>query len=120
GSHTRPVARGLPGAGVVPAGRKAAEGAAATEPGRAVISRWLVMSDNQTAPSPLPLARVVPSGLNATDSMLAVGPVRGRRGAMSHSRTVPSMLPLARVLPPGLNATELTALLRPVNEVICQ
>ena len=83
------------------------------------ISRWVATSHSRTVPSPppgtpspLPLARVLPSGLNATELTFPAWPVRGlpicRRVAAFHSRTVPSSLPLARVLPSGLNATELT------------
>ena len=70
----------------------------------------MATSHSRTVPSPLPLARVLPSGLNATESTGPVWPVSGppigRPVATSHSRTVPSALPLARVLPSGLNATE--------------
>ena len=74
------------------------------------IWRRVATSHNRTVPSPLPVARVLPSGLNATESTAPVWPVRGfllwRWVATSHNRTVPSPLPLARVLPSGLNATE--------------
>ena len=61
----------------------------------------------------LPLARVLPSGLNATDStgpsLARESPTFWPRAATSHS-TAPlrASLPLARVLPSGLKATELT------------
>ena len=62
---------------------------------------------SQIVPSPLPAARVCPSGLNATEPTLPVGPVRTVDGRF-HSRIVPSSLPAARVCPSGLNATEQT------------
>ena len=79
--------------------------------GEGVPDRWPVAtSHNRTVPSSPPLARVLPSGLNATDKTWPVWPVRGSPAgwpvATSHSRTVPSSLPLARVLPSGLNATD--------------
>src|SRR5215472_8947616 len=60
--------------------------------------------------SSLPAARVLPSGLNATEltELVVVTGRRGWRVARSHNRTLPSWLPAARVLPSGLNATELT------------
>ena len=61
-----------------------------------------------------PLARVLPSGLNATEPTEytpLVWPVTrsltGCAVVTSHNRSVPSPpLPVARVLPSGLNATE--------------
>ena len=35
------------------------------------MCRWLVMSHTRTVPSPLPVARIVPSGLNATEPSTA-------------------------------------------------
>ena len=62
----------------------------------------------------LPLARIRPSGLNATEPTPSC-PLKGRAGAVGwagsvtfHSRTVPSVVPAARVWLSGLNATELT------------
>ena len=85
----------------------------------APIGRWLATSHSRTVLSPLPLARVLPSGLNATEKTLPVWPVSGaptgRWLATSHSRTVLSSLPLARVLPSGLNATESTVSVWPVS-----
>jgi hypothetical protein len=58
------------------------------------------------------VARVCPSGLNATDKTELVWPVRvlrgwGWRGSLtSHNRAVLSVLAVARVRPSGLNATE--------------
>src|SRR5262249_56502189 len=82
-----------------------------------VGSRWRVArSHNDTVPpvpSLLPAARVLPSGLNATDVTGPPGPLMtgvpiGRWVAGSHNRTPPSSLPAARVLPSRLKATELT------------
>ena len=76
-------------------------------------------SHSRTVPSSLPLARVLPSGLNATEQTASVWPVSGLPigwpVATSHNRTVPSSLPLARVLPSGLNATETTLPVWPVS-----
>ena len=76
----------------------------------APIGRWVATSHSRTVPSPLPLASVVPSGLNATEPTGPVWPVSGapigRWVATSHSRTVSSAPPLASVVPSGLNATE--------------
>lgn len=67
----------------------------------------------------LPLARVWPSGLNATELTASVSPVSGfpssRRVATFHSRMVRSALPLARILPLWLNATDLMAPVSPVS-----
>ena len=72
--------------------------------------RWVATSHSRTVPSTLALARVLPSGLNATEVTEPVWPVRElpacRPAATGHNRTGPFMLPLARVLPSGLNATE--------------
>src|SRR5262249_15374747 len=60
---------------------------------------------------PAALARVRPSGLNATDRTAAVWPRREALGCpvlTSHSRTDLSWEALARVRPSGLNATEVT------------
>src|SRR6516225_3910489 len=66
---------------------------------------------NRTVPSELPLAKVLRSGLNATELTGPVWPVRAaicRRVATSHRMAVPLLLPVARVVPSGLNATEVT------------
>ena len=57
-------------------------------------------SHSRTVPSSLPVASVLPSGLNATDHTEPVWPVSGGADAgwpvaTSHSRTVPSSLPVA-------------------------
>jgi hypothetical protein len=60
-------------------------------------------------PSP-PLARVLPSGLNATEKTAPMWPVNAlpirRWVATSHNCAVSERLPLATVVPSGLNATE--------------
>src|SRR5262249_23029459 len=61
--------------------------------------------------SQLPLARVLLSGLNATEATTSVWPVRVAvvwPVFTSHNRAVLSWLPLAKVLPSRLNATEVT------------
>ena len=63
--------------------------------GEGIAICWPVAtSHNCTVPSPLPVARSFPFGLNATESTEVVRPIRGpsatRRVAMSHSRTAPS------------------------------
>ena len=69
----------------------------------------------------LAVARVCPSGLNATEKTPLVWPVTvpsvcGWRGSlMSHNRAVSSPLAVARVCPSGLNATEKTVLVWPVR-----
>src|SRR5262249_18285025 len=80
---------------------------------------WLApTSHNHTVPAPpslVPAARVLPSGLNATEVIGPPGPLTmsgvptGRWVATSHNRTLPSSLPAARVLPSGLDGTEVTA-----------
>ena len=69
-------------------------------------------SHSRTESSPPLLARVVPSGLNATEKAISVrlksGSPIGWWVATSGSRAEPSSLPVARVLPSGLNATERT------------
>src|SRR5437764_1069158 len=79
---------------------------------------------NRTVMSLLPLARVCPSGLNATELTTSVWPVRGGPRGVGwagpvtfHNRTVWLVLPLARVCPSGLNTTELTRLVWPASEV---
>ena len=75
-----------------------------------------------TVPLPLlplaPTARVVPSGLNATESAVLPLPVvlasRAADGRL-HSVSVPPLLPAARVVPSGLNATDPTRV--PVSAV---
>ena len=84
--------------------------------------RGVVTFHSHTLSSPLPAARVRPSGLNATDlrrTCRPSGPVSswpictGCAGlATFHSHTLSSALPAARVRPSGLNATELTSLAR--------
>ena len=71
------------------------------------------ISHRITVWSSLPVARVCPSGANATDyTALGVAgqgcPIRcGRVGSRtSHKITVSSPLPVARVCPSGANATE--------------
>src|SRR5215467_7418420 len=67
---------------------------------------------NRTVASPLPLARVLPSGLNATELTNPSGPVRGPpigwRVATFHNTIVVSPKPVARVVLSGLNATDQT------------
>src|SRR4249920_3624803 len=76
-----------------------------TSLGRAISHSW-------AAPGALAVARVLPSGLNATAN-IAVVPASGAPiwawVATSHNRAVASWLAVARVLPSGLNATEYTA-----------
>src|SRR5215472_3646149 len=85
----------------------------------AVVPPPVVTSHNRTVPSWLPVARVLPSGLNATDQTPPACAMRGlpiwRWVATSHSRAVPSWPPVARVLPSGLNATDQTSPGRPVR-----
>src|SRR5262249_39819204 len=75
------------------------------------IWRWVATS-HSTVPSPSPVARVWPSGLNATEPTPRFWPVGGLPiwwwVATSHHRTVRSS-PLARGLPSGLNATHHTS-----------
>ena len=77
-----------------------------------LVGRGVATSHNRTVPSASPVARVLPSGLNATQStepvLLRERPIGWRVGT-SHNCTVSSAAPLARVLPSGLNATESTA-----------
>src|SRR6516225_8205378 len=66
---------------------------------------------NRTVWSELPLAKVLRSGLNATELTGPVWPVRAAICwwvATSHNWTLPPAPPLARVVPSGLNATEKT------------
>src|SRR4051812_41959743 len=60
--------------------------------------------------SPLPEARVLPSGLNTTDLTESVCPLRVASSLPSTSSNLMLLLlvPKARVLPSGLNATEYT------------
>jgi hypothetical protein len=61
---------------------------------------------------PLPVARIVPSGVKATGFTLRECPVRVEIACpvpIFHKRIVLSSLPLARILPSGLIATELIA-----------
>src|SRR5438477_226477 len=65
-----------------------------------------------TVLSTLPLARVFPSELKATELTQCECPFSLRNSVpveTSHSLTVVSKLPLARVLPSGLKATDCTA-----------
>jgi len=88
--------------------------------------RWMAwptfVPHNRTLWSLEPVARVCPSGLNATEKMGLVGPVRGWPNGLGwagsvtfHNRTVLSLLLLARVCPSGLNTTEVTELVWPVR-----
>ena len=66
-------------------------------------------SHSLIVPSALPEARVLPSGLYATNRTTSVCPLRVARSlpvCTSHSLTVLSWLPEASVLPSGLNATD--------------
>src|SRR5262245_16649197 len=72
------------------------------------------IGQSQTSDSgpPLPLARVLPSGENASDSSRFFGPVSVCRRAPvsgSHSLIVVSLHPLATVLPSGETVTESTS-----------
>src|SRR5215475_6760968 len=84
------------------------------------------MSHTWTVPSPLPAARVSPSGLNATESTgpaesvsraAEVGEVRQLHGAGNSHNQTPLALPAARVAPSRLNATELTGAAGPVGRL---
>ena len=71
---------------------------------------WALASPSGASP-PL-VAKVLPSGLNATRARemsagVIAGPIRCWVVTF-HNCTVPSALPLATVAPSGLNATELT------------
>ena len=74
---------------------------------------WPVAIHNCTALFSLPLARVLPSRLNAIELTSPAWPLSGGLicwpVATFHSWIVPSESPLARVLPSGLNAIELTS-----------
>ena len=66
------------------------------------------------------MARVLPSGLNATELTQSVWPVSGvpdlaAAGHVPQPHRAVAALPLARVLPSGLNATELTVPVWPVS-----
>ena len=69
---------------------------------------------SRTVWSALPVARVCPSGLNATETTAGRCPISwpsgmGWAGSVTfHSRTVLSALPVARVCPSGANATDKT------------
>jgi hypothetical protein len=69
-----------------------------------------VASHSRAVLSALAVARVCPSGLNATESTPLVWPVRVLSGLgwwgsrTSHNRAVLSALPVARVWPSGLNS----------------
>ena len=56
------------------------------------IWRWVATSHNCAVPEKLPLATVLPSGLNATEKTVPVCPAMGlpiwRWVATSHNRTV--------------------------------
>ena len=81
-------------------------------------SRYGRASHNRTVLSLLPVAIVLPSGLNATLLTHRVCPIRVRLSVSvwtSHSRTVLSPLPLAIVFPSGLNATLKTISVCPVR-----
>ena len=68
---------------------------------------------SRTVWSALPVARVCPSGLNATALTRLVWPVRSA-GGMFHRRAVWSVLPVARVCPSGLNEVPPVARTPPV------
>jgi len=75
--------------------------------GSAMFHSWIVLS-------PLPVARVRPSGLKATEETPSC-PIRGWTGGMGwagsvtfHNSSSPSMLPKASVRPSGLNVTDVT------------
>ena len=78
------------------------------------------MSHSRMVPSPLPVARVLPYGLNATELTGPTGPrstATGEEGTQLVAKPqnqTPVALPATRVVPSGLNATELT---RPVGLV---
>src|SRR6478752_1530217 len=87
------------------------------------------MSHSCTVPSPLPAARVSPSGLNTTELTAPAGPlsraaevgeVRQLHGVGRPHNQTPSALPAARVAPSGLNATELTGAVGPVGSHVPQ
>ena len=125
--HSRTVPSSLPLARVRPSGLNATArtGLLLLATNRPLVRGWpsgrgcagSATFHSRTVPSTLPLARVRPSGLNATAKTGASLPLvrgwpsgRGCAGSVTfHSRTVPSSLPLARVRPSGLNATALTA-----------
>src|SRR5262245_12204626 len=74
-----------------------------------------VMSQRIVVPSSLPVARVSPSGENATELTQSVWPSKGgpstvgvAGSVMSHRIAVPASVPIARVRPSGENATEFT------------
>src|SRR5690242_17800980 len=78
----------------------------------------MALSHSWMVPSPLPMARVVLSGLNATEVTVPVGLVKvaiWSSVAVSHNWTVPSPRPAARIASSGLNATELTAPAEPLS-----
>src|SRR5271165_3748925 len=83
---------------------------------------------SQTVPSPLPAARVCPSGLNATEVTPSLGPARVCPFSVAwealltfHSQILAGpppafqVVPAARVCPSGLNATEVTPVVGPVR-----
>src|SRR6266699_354565 len=75
---------------------------------------------SRAVPAASAVARVLPSGLNATEytaiaPTVSDAPPTCSLVATFHSRAVPSAPPVARVVPSGLNATEYTA---PVREAL--
>ena len=87
----------------------------------------MATSHSRTVPSAPPLvARILPSGLNATASTpvsvrrlpvcrtAVMGDPTCRSWDTFHSRAVPSLPPVTRILPFGLNATASTPLSRPL------
>jgi len=72
------------------------------------------MSQSCAVWSLLPVARVCPSGLKATELTVSVWPAMTGPGR-SQSRAVLSALPVARVCPLGLKATDQTMLVWPVG-----
>ena len=63
-----------------------------------------------TVLSPLPVARVRPSGENATESTTEPGPYSGSPRGAGRARSVTSQmsLPVVRMCPSGENASDLT------------
>src|SRR5437667_5959598 len=77
--------------------------------------RWVATSHSRTVPSWPAVARVSPSGLNATSVTCSdgsgealIGELAWRPVAASQNWNVPSSPAVARTWPDGLNVTELT------------
>ena len=86
-----------------------------------ISSSERVNSHSRTVPSPLPLANMLPSGLNATLLTQDVCPVSVSIDCpvtASHSRTVLSSLPLASMAPSGLKATLLISAVCPMSVAV--